>query len=195
MIPGARTWYLLWAVAAAGIAFGRALVGLPIFIAPILIFTLTTAQLVAYFFGTTQRALIDSFSDRALTIFHLWRVVPGAAFLYLHYEKGIFTKEMATVAGIGDTAVALTAPFAALLAGRKAKWPTVCLFIWHLFGFADLANVIRLALKSMFQDPRIMAPMLEPPLALLPTILVPITLFLHLVMLYRVGKSLRTAAQ
>src|SRR6476660_9528367 len=44
-----------------------------------------------------------------LTLFHLWRVIPGTGFLLL-YGRGLMPHDFAIPAGVGDIAVAFLAP-------------------------------------------------------------------------------------
>ena len=57
---------------------------------------------------------------RALVLFQCWRVIPGSMFLYYYYELGKLPFQFAVIGGIGDILVAVTAPFAAILAGKNS---------------------------------------------------------------------------
>src|SRR5579864_6623483 len=50
-----------------------------------------------------------------LTRFHVWRILPGATFLYFHYKLGLLPWSFAVPGGYGDIAVGVTALFAARL--------------------------------------------------------------------------------
>ena len=194
MMLNARTVYILWAIAAIGVTFGSALVGLPVFAAQAMILTLTLSQIVAYFASKSQRSFADTFSTAQLTLFHVWRLIPGSAFLYLYYQRGILPREFATFAGIGDITVAVLAPLAAVVARKESGAARVTVIVFQLIGLADLVNVVRIAGKNALANPDSMRPLLHPPLALLPTILVPITLFAHFVVLHRLLQKQPAAA-
>ena len=63
--------------------------------------------------------------------------------------------------------------------------------MWQVFALTDLVLVIRAAIVGNLHDPWLMEPLKQFPLALLPTLLVPLTLFIHLVSLAQIQRELR----
>lgn len=185
----ARTIYIVWALISLLITVLGAMAGLPVVAAQATIFILTVAQIAAYFLTGSQRALWNSFSTSSLTALHAWRLIPGTAFLVLHYRFGILPREFALFAGIGDITVSLLAPLAGFMATKESDLNRALLLGFQLLGLGDLLNVVRIAAKNALANPDSMRSLLEMPLALLPTILVPVTLFAHFVVLHRLARK------
>jgi len=120
---------------------------------------------------------------------HAFRVA-GIAFL-LMMALGQLPALFALPAGVGDIAAGLAAPFVArqLVRGtgrRAALW-------WNAFGIADLVLALTLGALTAYELINVTpsgAPITELPLALVPTVGVPVLLILHLA-----SMSTRTAEQ
>src|SRR5437879_2818699 len=134
-----------------------------------------------------------SLNLRALVLFQSWRVIPGCLFLYNFYELGKLPFQFAVVGGIGDILVAATAPLAALLADPKSPPKLRALMVWQILALFDLLMVIRAGLVNGLRDSASMMPLTHFPLSLLPTLLVPLTLFVHLITMAQVRRKLITS--
>jgi hypothetical protein len=99
------------------------------------------------------------------------------------------------IGGIGDILVAVTAPLAALLADPKSPTKLRALMVWQILALFDLLMVIRAGLVNGLRNPASMMPLTHFPLSLLPTLLVPLTLFVHLITMAQIRKRLDTANQ
>jgi hypothetical protein len=114
---------------------------------------------------------------RAIVALHLTRFV-GFYFLWL-YGRGELPYRFAVPGGWGDIIVATTATI--LLAswsgfgGRRSV-----LFIWNLYGLADILFVVATAAAAGRAEPASMAALLRLPLSLLATFLVPLIIGSHL---------------
>src|SRR5437868_10877589 len=113
-----------------------------------------------------------------LTIFHLWRVLPGAGFLLL-YHRGLMPRDFAVPAGVGDIAVALLAPAFAILATRSSSGSTKAVLAFHAIGLLDLLLVVANAARISIADPASMRILAESPRVIVPIFFVPLTIFLH----------------
>jgi hypothetical protein len=105
--------------------------------------------------------------------------VPGAAFLVL-YALGELPWGFAVPGGIGDIAIALTAPAAAWASRRSDASARRAYLAWNALGFLDLANVVREGAIHALADPASMHLLREMPLGLLPAFAVPVTFAAHL---------------
>jgi hypothetical protein len=172
-----------WGIAAWG-AVATAVVGSGLFArapAPVLpgtIVALTVASLVALAAWPAGRAWAARLPLDRLAWFHAWRLAPGAAFLWL-LGRGELPAEFAGPGGVGDIAVALTAPLAAWLATRNSAGARVGYLVWTALGTIDLANVVRAGAHASLTEPSSMHLLRELPLGLLPTFAVPITFAAH----------------
>ena len=146
----------------------------------ILLATLLLTLLAAYRFAAGFRAWLTGLSSLPFLVFHLSRFV-GFYFLAL-YERGELPYEFAVLGGWGDIAVAACA-FGLLIAYRGG--PPIAsgwLQLWNVIGLADIVFVVSTAGRLAVADPGSMAPILSLPLGLLPTFLVPLILFTHIVL-------------
>jgi hypothetical protein len=131
-----------------------------------------------------------SLNLRALVLFQCWRVIPGSMFLYYYYRLGQLPYQFAVIGGYGDIIVAITAPFAAMLAITNSRVALRFLFIWQLLALTDLLMVIRAGLVNGLHNPASMMPLTHFPLSLLPTLLVPLTLLVHLISIAQIRRKL-----
>jgi hypothetical protein len=113
---------------------------------------------------------------RQLVALHLTRFV-GIYFLVL-YSRGTLPFAFAVPGGWGDIAVASGALVLVLFVPDLVAHRT-WLFAWNLLGFLDLLYVVSTASRLALAAPESMRPLLEFPLGLLPTFLVPLLLASH----------------
>ena len=124
---------------------------------------------------------------RALVLVHLTRFV-GIYFLIL-YGRGELPYAFVVPGGLGDIAVAVTALLVALFSpiGGAVGWKIVLL--WNLFGLIDILFVVATAARLTMSNPESMSAITRLPLSLLPTFLVPIIIFTHVVIFIRLFES------
>ena len=124
---------------------------------------------------------------RALVLFHLTRFV-GFYFLVLH-ARGELPWAFAVPGGWGDILVAGAALLLVLLVrpdharGRRAY------LVWNVLGFLDILGVVLTAARLAFRDPASMGALLELPLSLLLTFVVPVIVATHVWMLGRLARA------
>jgi hypothetical protein len=145
----------------------------------LLLLALTAALLVAYSGVKGFRSWIFAIPLSWLICLHLTRFV-GIYFLWL-YERGELPFAFAVPGGWGDIAVATAALL--LLVFRPTS--ATVYRLWNIAGLADILIVVFTATRLALQDAASMAALLRLPLSLLPTFLVPLIIFTHIVILVR----------
>jgi hypothetical protein len=174
----------LWLSVALVVVGSGAFTHAPPPVLPLTVIGLTVLTLWAALSDDDGRRWTDSVSLARLALFHAWRLVPGIVFLYL-YAHGWLPRGFAVPGGVGDIAVAVTAPLAAWAAGRKERAAQASYLAWNVFGLLDLANVVRAAAVLSLADPGSMLLLRVLPLGLLPTFAVPLTFAVHVLALRR----------
>ena len=153
---------------------------------PLIIFGIVALLIVASFFVPSFRSWVCSISLSTLISIHLTRFV-GFYFLYL-YGKGLLPYEFAVYGGWGDIVVAALALILLLLSAENVIKNPVYFFIWNMVGLIDILFVVGTAARLYFANPQSMSELTHLPLSLLPSFLVPIIIFSHLVIFYRLRK-------
>jgi hypothetical protein len=113
-----------------------------------------------------------------LTLFQCWRAVPAIAFLIMA-SSGVLPRAFALEAGVGDLAIAVTAPYIAAIEDRRPR-----LFrAWQVAGILDLILVLAgAAVFTIMGDVRMLRLKVFP-MAMLPLFLVPLSIMIHVVAL------------
>jgi hypothetical protein len=154
---------------------------------------LPVAALVSAFFafGPIRAAMLAT-PLPALVAVNAIRILPGWLFVLL-YARGELPAPFAPSAGWGDLfagAAALPLAWSIIRFGRRVA-PLV--FAWSVIGIADLVNAIALGALSapgplqVFAGPPTSAIMSTLPWLIIPGFLVPILLFIHVVIVYRLA--------
>jgi hypothetical protein len=143
---------------------------------------LTAALIAAYTWSTVFRGFIQSVPTPTLIAFHLVRFV-GLYFLWL-YGQGRLPFAFAVPGGWGDFATATAALLLLIIGPRSPR----TLLTWNLFGFIDILFVVANAARLAMANPGSMAELLRLPLSLLPTFIVPLIIFTHIVIFLRLKK-------
>jgi len=139
----------------------------------------TAALAVALFLVPAFRKWAFQVDVRRLVGFHLVRFI-GIYFLFL-YSQHELPYSFAVWGGIGDIVVAALALAVLRFTGFRAG-----LIAWNIIGLADILAVASTAARSEMQSPGSMHQLDKFPLILLPTVVVPIVIFTHGLMLVRV---------
>jgi hypothetical protein len=147
------------------------------------------ALLLATRIPLVSRILADPGTPARLALPHTLRVV-GVLFL-ITMAQGHLPAAFALPAGLGDIAIGLAAPFVALQLARGTGRTAAVRF--NVLGILDLAvaGSIGFLLFRVVEVTPSTAPLFVLPLALIPTVPVPLALALHIVSLRR----LRTATK
>jgi len=118
---------------------------------------------------------------------HLTRFV-GFYFLYL-YSVNRLPYDFAVLGGWGDIIIAAGALFIILFVPINGRAGWLNCFVWNTIGLLDILFVVSTATRLAMADPGSMSELLKLPLSLLPTFLVPIIIFTHVVIFVRLWKS------
>lgn len=145
----------------------------------VILFGLVALLLIAYGSSTEFRRWISSIPLEWLISVHLVRFV-GFYFLWL-YEQRQLPFAFAVPGGWGDILVATGALILLVLRpGSRMIYQ-----VWNALGFADILFVVGTATRLALADSASMAALLRFPLSLLPTFIVPLIIFTHVVIFLR----------
>jgi hypothetical protein len=148
---------------------------------------LTLALLAACRLWPPLRRFAAAVDLRALVLCHLTRFV-GFYFLALH-TRGELPRAFAAPAGWGDNATAAGALLLVLLVPPDGPGGRLLYLAWNAFGLLDILGVVLTAARLAIADPGSMRALLQLPLSLLLTFVVPIIIATHVVMLMRLARS------
>jgi hypothetical protein len=154
----------------------------------VILFGLVALLLIAYGSSSEFRGWLSSVPLAWLVSVHVVRFV-GFYFLWLH-EHGQLPFAFAVLGGWGDIVVATLALVLLVLRPRSRA----IYHIWNTLGLADILFVVITATRLALADPASMATLLRLPLSLLPTFIVPLIIFTHVVIFLRLkGERLNRA--
>jgi hypothetical protein len=179
---------LMWCVSAVLLGASGVIASLHPPVPQVILFGLVALLLIAYGFSSEFRLWISSIPLAWLVSVHLIRFV-GFYFLWL-YKRAQLPFAFAVLGGWGDIVVATLA--LVLLVVRPAS--RAIYHIWNTLGLADILFVVSTATRLALADPASMATLLRFPLSLLPTFIVPLIIFTHVVIFLRLkGERLNRA--
>jgi hypothetical protein len=154
----------------------------------------TLLTIILLFVTKTGRQFIDSLPLKNLTYTNLVRVPVEIVLFWLFLKKAV--PELMTFEGRNfDIVAGITAPFVAYFGLAKNRLTRGTILVWNFICLALLINIVAYALFSMpspiqkfgFDQPNIA--ILYFPFSWLPTFIVPIILFGHLVSLRQLLKQ------
>jgi hypothetical protein len=155
--------------------------------APQVVLVLLTGTVVIAFASRERfRRWIACLDIRVFPCFHLTRFV-GIYFLVLH-GRGDLPYAFAVPGGWGDILVAASALLLLALPGGIGGRPGL-LLAWNLFGLLDILFVVATATRLALGNPTSMAALMQFPLSLLPTFLVPLIIASHLMLFWRLRQA------
>jgi hypothetical protein len=175
-----------WFCAALGVSLSGILTLVKPPLPQLLIAVLTGVSLFAVFRVPIFRAWADDVAIRALVAIHLTRFV-GLYFLLLA-QQGALAASFALPAGYGDVLVASLALVLILIGEPTRRWRQGSYLIWNSLGLVDILLVVGNAARVGLADPQSMQPLLQFPLSLLPTFLVPVIITSHLLIFRRLWR-------
>jgi hypothetical protein len=124
---------------------------------------------------------------------HSFRMMDGVAFLII-MGLGHLPPLFALPAGLGDVIAGITAPLAARRLARGTGRRTALWF--NAFGMTDLITALTLGALTAYQVVHVTpsgAPISELPLALVPTVGVPLLFAVHITSVTALARATRTA--
>ncbi len=180
---------LVWLLLALLIGASGLLASIPPPFPQAVLFSLVVALFLLFWRSLLFREWMLSVDIRVLILIHVSRFV-GIYFLVL-YSRGDLPYTFAVPGGWGDIVVAATAIPVSLFLQNEGAISRRILFLWNLFGLADILLVIATASRLAMANPESMTALTRLPLSLLPTFLVPIILFTHIIIFIRLLSSRR----
>ena len=186
--PGSR-WFLMsmgmWFILACVLGSSGRLARMTPPLPQVLIGALTLVLILSGVFNRALRVWLEYVNLRGFVTFHLTRFV-GIVFLIM-YSRGDLAGEFALTAGWGDIIAAVGALAIALFLPDPMAQPRV-LFLWNAFGLADILTVVVTAARIGLRSPAGIAPLLQFPMSLIPTFVVPIVIASHLLIFWRLRR-------
>ena len=170
---------LIWCLGAALLGVLGVLASVHPPVPQVILFGLVALLLIAYGFSSEFRRWLSCVPLEWLVSVHLVRFV-GFYFLWL-YEQRQLPFAFAVLGGWGDIVVATFA--LVLLVLRPGS--RVIYHFWNTLGFVDILFVVSTATRLALADSASMAALLRFPLSLLPTFIVPLIIFTHVVIFLR----------
>jgi hypothetical protein len=152
----------------------------------LLLVGLTIALLTAARRWSPLRSFVERVDLRALVVFHLTRFV-GFYFLALH-ARGELPWAFAVPGGWGDNVAAAWALLLVLFVRPGTRGGRLGYLAWNVFGLLDILGVVLTAGRLAFREPESMRALLELPLSLLLTLVVPVIVVTHVIMLGRLTR-------
>lgn len=153
----------MWALAAAVAGYYGLFAKLPFFgIAPLVVAGIGIPVIV-YYFNENFRVYIQSIDLKHLTIFHLWRIPAGFAFLY-YGSQNLLPETFVRNAGYGDLIVGFLVPLVLMWKAGDGKY-----LAFHVFGLLDF--VVAVGTGLMFTVSRV--PLMDN-IAAFPIVLIPV---------------------
>ncbi len=182
---------LAWFVAAAIFVWAGALrlFGPPF--PQLVLVSLVLILALAYAFRPSFHKWVNGLPSRPILFLNLTRFI-GAYFLVL-YDRGELPYAFAVLGGWGDIVVASLALALILVFRGGPPVRSASFQVWNLIGLADILFVVATAARAAAAGSGAMSPLLELPLGLLPTFLVPLLIFTHGVLLLRGTRAERHA--
>ena len=153
----------------------------------IILFTLVIAQLVLFNFLKGLKSWIYNINIKYLIAVHLSRFV-GIYFLIL-YSQNLLPYDFAVKGGIGDIFIATTAILILVFVSSKNEIRDKIYVIWNTIGVLDILFVVFTVTRIGMHSPESIENLLKLPLSLLPTFLVPIIIFTHIMIYVRLLKK------
>ena len=153
--------------------------------AQITLIALTIGLLTAFWSSRSFRTWAEELDVRALLGLHLVRFV-GIYFLMLH-ARGELPGRFAVPAGWGDIIVAIGA--LAIILVPVLRQSSRAVMIWNTVGLIDILFVVTTAAGLAFANRDSMSALTRLPLSFLPTMVVPLIIATHVIILVRLLKK------
>ena len=155
---------------------------------PVLIAALTLMILTVAWTSVWFHEWLAALDIRVLVLVHVTRFAAGLTFLVL-YGRGALPYAFAVPGGIGDMLVAVLAVALVLVTDARATRRRGLVVAWNVVGLADILMVVVTAARIGTVEPTAMAALVQLPLVLLPTFLVPIIIATHVILFVRLART------
>lgn len=177
----------VWLAAAIALAASGRLESLRPPVPQLVLVGLTIALLLALAMSQGLRAWAWSLPLRGVVALHLLRFI-GVYFLHL-YRKGQLPYAFAVPGGWGDILVATSAGLLLLSGPPSTPGRRAAYLAWNVLGLLDILLVVATAARLGLTAPDSLRALLQLPLSLLPTFLVPLIIASHVVLAIRLARG------
>jgi len=153
----------------------------------IILFILVITLLIFFNLVDTLKSWIMSINIKYLVAVHISRLV-GIYFLVL-YSRNLLPYDFAVKGGLGDIFIALTALILVIFISNDSSVNKKIYLLWNSIGFIDIVFVVLTAARIGLKNPQEISELFKLPLSLLPTFLVPIIIFTHIMIYIRLVRN------
>lgn len=177
----------LWVLGAFLFSYFGIVAAWPLPVFGLIVTVLLTSLITLYFRHAAFRRYIDQqWTLKHLMVFHVWRIVAGAMFIY-YGSQGLLPTTFATLAGYGDILAGLMVPIV-LIGGGTPKG-----YLWfNIIGFLDFIVAVGTGLTLTLTGDTGMSLIATLPLSLIPLFGVPVSGVSHIMALDRMLRGRRT---
>lgn len=179
--------FILWFLTAYMLSLSGTINELTPPLPQIVIFVLVITLLVIFNLFTTLKIWIMSINIKYLIGVHISRLV-GIYFLVL-YSRNLLPYDFAVKGGLGDIFIAVTALILIIFISKESRVNDKIYLVWNTFGFIDIMFVVLTAARIGIKNPHEISELFKLPLSLLPTFLVPIIIFTHVIIFIRLFRN------
>jgi hypothetical protein len=170
-------WFVValtvWATCAFIAAYSGAISKVPRLILGPLLLTETVIPILVYYLSKSFRAYIASIDLKHLTIFHLWRLLAGFAFVSYGIQH-LLPETFVHNAGFGDIIVGLLVPVILILPNGIRKY-----IVFHIIGLLDFILALGTGITLTLSRAPLIENLTTYPIILIPLIGVPLSGALH----------------
>ena len=159
----------IWAITVSLLGYWGWFSQLPVPSIAFLVISAIGILLTIYYRSDTFRAYISSIHPKHLTIFHLWRILAGFAFLNYGSQQ-LLPEQFVINAGLGDLAVGFLVPIVLMLPESINKY-----IAFHIFSLLDFVLAVGTGLTFTVLSVPLMENIASFPIILIPFFGVPIT--------------------
>lgn len=181
-----RAFFWLWFAGAVAVGHWLVLQRLaPVAVALVPV-ALGGVLLIAYFRISALRAWVEGIDVRALILVHVSRLI--GVYLLMLQQQGALPRAFAIPAGIGDIVVAVMAlpiVFAPLEEDLRRR----AIRIWSVVGLIETLLILVTVARLNLREPGELRLLTELPLSFLPTLLLPLIIATHVIILHRTLES------
>ena len=169
----------IWGISVAALGYFRIFEMIPLPSIAFLAAAGILAPIAVYFGNRDFRNYVGSISYKHLTIFNIWRIPAGAAFLY-YGSQNLLPEQFVINAGYGDLIVGFLVPVVLML--PESRWKYV---VFHIFGLLDFIIAVGTGLTFTILQISPQENIATFPIVLIPLFGVGITGAFHVMTLHR----------
>lgn len=178
---------LIWFLIALTLGLTGKVSQIPFPLPQVVLFGLVALQIALFGLLPDFRKWLFGLNLKHLVAVHLMRFI-GIYFLIL-YSQDNLPYDFAVKGGIGDIIVAFSALLLIFFVSSPAQKSHKLYLLWNTLGLIDILFVVFTAGRIGMSSPQSIENLLKLPLSLLPTFIVPIIIFTHMIIFIRLYKK------